>query len=439
MRTGVNVAIAFVLLVPGVVSPAAAEGRPPQSMSLFGTPPAGSAPGGQIPGMRPETVGAVAYVSLSAQANSGLRGAAGSQRIEIALPGGGSVTCTMRSETRPGGMLLLTGVSSDGGPSGRCNLVVDRGQITGEIDVASGRYQIVPMGAGSAHAVVEVRTEEFPNEVEPQIPPDEPRQERPVAPNAAPQNVQGCDVRPRPGQQPKAFGPVRVMIVYTRAAKADTANIRAEIELIMNQTREAFSLQNTGGNFSVAVELAHVQEVAYQETNLSEDLRHLSDPQDPIFRAIHAMRDRFRADVVHMLIKKQSNEGCGVGWLNLPMRADLAFSLSDRQCALGQFSATHEIAHTLGLAHDRFVVPEEKQRPGDFNFGFVSVDKGFRTIMSYPDECTQAKKRCPRVLYFSSPNIQLNGVNIGRPLWDPDAAYNLEQLCRNAPLATRFR
>ena len=232
MRTGVSVptAVAVVFVSVSAVPPAVAQGqRPPQSMSLFGAAPAGGA-GGQIPGMRPETVGAVAYVSLSQQATSGLRGAADApHRIEIALPSGGSVTCAVRPQTRPGGRLLLTGTPAEGGAGGRCNLVVDRGQITGEIDVASGRYRIVPTGGGTAHAVVEVRTEEFPNEVEPQIPADEPRQERTVAPNVVPQNVPACDVKPRPGQRPKSFGPVRVMIVYTQAAKAETADRKSVV------------------------------------------------------------------------------------------------------------------------------------------------------------------------------------------------------------------
>src|SRR5215475_13753274 len=96
-----------------------------------------------------------------------------------------------------------------------------------------------------------------------------------------------------------------MMMVYTPAARAGTANIRAEIELIMNQVREAFSLEHTGGNFSIAVELAHVQEINYTEIDLGEDLHRLTDPRDPVFRTVHALRDRHRADVVHLLRKKE--------------------------------------------------------------------------------------------------------------------------------------
>jgi len=426
----------LVLAVILGASGASAQQRPPQArppQSLFGAATSAN-PGGAILGMRPETVGAVARVSLAPNAASSLRALSRApQQMQIALPGGNSVTCPLRSQSRPGGMVLMRGVPVGGDAGDRCNLVVANGQVTGEIDVASGRYQVVPL-RGAEHAVVELRTDAFPNEADAEVPSEERRQE-----GRAPQNAPLCDVKPRPGQQPKSFGPIRIMFVYTTAAKAETANIRAEIELIMNQTREAFSLEKTGGNFSVAVELAHVQEVNYTEAGQGADLRRLTDPQDPIFRGIHGLRNQFRADVVHMLIKKQPNEGCGIGWLNLSMRPQNAFSLSDRQCALAQFSALHEIAHTLGFAHDRYVIPPEKMEPGDFNFGFVSVEQGFRTVMSYQDQCLDAKKRCPRILQFSSPNIQYKGVTIGRPLSAPDAAYNLEQLCRTAPIATRFR
>ena len=61
--------------------------------------------------MRPETIGDVAYFSLSVDAPNKLRGLTSSQQqqVEIALPGGGSVTCTLRSQAQPGGIMLLIG------------------------------------------------------------------------------------------------------------------------------------------------------------------------------------------------------------------------------------------------------------------------------------------------------------------------------------------
>jgi hypothetical protein len=168
--------ILLVLTTASGVSTAMAQGRSQErsqersavAMSLFGAAPI-DAPRGEIRGMRPETVGEVAYFSLSVDAPSKLRGLTSSsqQQVEIALPGGSSVTCTLRSEPRPNGVLLLTGAPDGGTPQERCNLVVDNGQVTGELELETGRYRIQPTGNGSAHVVVEIKTAAFPNESEP--------------------------------------------------------------------------------------------------------------------------------------------------------------------------------------------------------------------------------------------------------------------------------
>src|SRR5262245_59608264 len=164
--------VLLVLTAASSVSAAMAQGRSQErstlAMSLFGAAPV-DAPKGEIRGMRPETIGEVAYFSLSVDAPNKLRGLTSSQQQqdEIALPGGSSVTCTLRSERRPNGVVLLTGGPDGGTPEERCNLVVDNGQVTGEVELASGRYRIQPMGNGSAHVVVEVKTAAFPNESEP--------------------------------------------------------------------------------------------------------------------------------------------------------------------------------------------------------------------------------------------------------------------------------
>jgi hypothetical protein len=157
--------ILLLLTTAGGVSEAMAQGK--STMSLFGAA-AVEAPQGEIRGMRPETVGEVAYFTLAADAQSKLRGLTGAaHQVEIALPGGNAVTCMLRSQARPDGMLLLTGAPEGGAPGERCNLVVDNGQVTGELELESARYRIQPLGNGSAHAVVEVKTAALPSENEP--------------------------------------------------------------------------------------------------------------------------------------------------------------------------------------------------------------------------------------------------------------------------------
>src|SRR5262245_27498637 len=130
----------FLLLLAAASGMGEAMAQGP-TMSLFGAAPI-DPPQGEVRGMRPETVGEVAYFSLSVDAQSRLRGLTSStlQQVRIALPGGNSVTCTLRPQAQPGGIVLLTGAPDGGTPGERCNLVVDNGRVIGELDLQSGRY-----------------------------------------------------------------------------------------------------------------------------------------------------------------------------------------------------------------------------------------------------------------------------------------------------------
>jgi len=425
--------VALALIVAGSATEASAQRKSPTTTRLFGGA-SGETPSSETLGMRPGTAGAIARFQLALGTTSNLRSRTASpRRLQIALPDGNSVTCLLRPVSRPQNMVVLAGVPTGGRDGERCNLVVENGQVTGELDLESGRYRIQPIGSGATHAVVEIKTENLPDELEPRRP-SEPTPQRAAA-DAAP-----CDVKPAPGQQPKTFGPIRIMFLYTKAVAAGAPNIRADIELIMQQLRTGFSTTRLGGNFSVTTELAHAQEINYDEAeSMEKDLDRLSNPRDAVFRPFHALRDTHKADIVHLLIKAKPNNGCGVGWLNLALRPEHALSVSDYQCAMQNLSAVHEIGHNMGMAHDRFVEKDAKPGPDQFNFGFVAMERGTRSLMSYNNQCSEQKKNCTRLLQLSSPNVKVGGIAYGNPTTHPQAAYNVEVLCRNAPIAAKFR
>ena len=108
-------------------------------------------------GLLPDAVGAIEVFSLSVEAGSGLRsGGPGSQRLRIALPDGGDVTCEVTRTAPVNGVEVIEGTVA-GNPLDRCALFVKDGEVTGDIAVGSERFRVVPL-AGNAHAVVEVRT-----------------------------------------------------------------------------------------------------------------------------------------------------------------------------------------------------------------------------------------------------------------------------------------
>src|SRR5438045_8527154 len=120
-------------------------------------------------------------------------------------------------------MGVLGGAPVNGGESESCNLVVQNGRVTGELDLESGHYRIQPIGASATHAVVEIKTENLPDELAPKVP-NEPMPQRAAADTAM------CDVKPADGQQPKTIGPIRIMFLYTKAVAAGTPNIAGDLE-----------------------------------------------------------------------------------------------------------------------------------------------------------------------------------------------------------------
>jgi hypothetical protein len=427
------------LLLAGLGTEALAQGRQARTIDLFAREPARARGGPQeLPGMRPEAVGAVAYFAISPEANSSLRAARrGTLRLRIALPKGRPVVCTFAAEEGKDG--VMSGRIEGSGTGDRCDVVFEGGQVTGDIDIASGRYRIVPVGQGDVHAVVEIRSEAFPNESDSPIPPDRPPAD---AQPRMQRDSRFCDVKPSAVQRPPVLGPVRVMILYTPAARGQSANIQADVRLLMAQLKEATSLTRTGGNFFVAVELAYAQEVNYIEAaKMKIDLDRLTDTRDPVFGPIHDLRDRYKADLVHLLIKSRPGDSCGIGWLNPQVAtgdARYGFSVSDRECAINNYSFSHELGHNFGMNHDRGVVNNASQ--DQFNFGYVSFAQGTRSLMAYNDACASQNKNCRRLLYYSSPLVRVNGVVFGRSAMHPEGgAYNIEILCRAAPIVANFR
>jgi hypothetical protein len=105
----------------------------------------------------PGSVGAVEVFNLNLDAGSGLRsGGPDRQRLRIALPDGGAVTCDVARAPSVNGVEVIEGTVA-GSDGDRCALFVRDGTVSGDIAIGSERYRVVPI-AGGSHAVVEVRT-----------------------------------------------------------------------------------------------------------------------------------------------------------------------------------------------------------------------------------------------------------------------------------------
>jgi peptidyl-Asp metalloendopeptidase len=174
------------------------------------------------------------------------------------------------------------------------------------------------------------------------------------------------------------------------------------------------------------------------------DLNRLTERNDPVLGGVHGLRDSYKADLVGLIVEGRDRIPAGVHGLcgyaspqGLPLAKDRAFSAVERECIetapMGNlFNLAHETGHSMGLAHNHEVNAPGALKAFPYSVGFT-VPGEFRTIMGYvfDEPCN-----CPKIQYFSTPNV----VNQqGRPMGIPDfvdAARSLNETVAMEAAAT---
>ena len=210
---------------------------------------------------------------------------------------------------------------------------------------------------------------------------------------------------------------IDVAVVYTPAARdaaGGIAAIEAEIDLMVAATNQAY--EASGVHHRVA--LVERSEVSYAETGDSAvDLYRLWHPSDGHMDAVHALRDRVGADLVHLVVGESDVSG----------RAYLpgAFSLGKRCCF------AHELGHNMGLRHERYKDVVLTSHPAYGHVNQRAFEPGappsscWATIMAYGTQCTDEGLRVIGVPRFSNPRQQHEGEPLGVP-WTANASAGLD-------------
>jgi hypothetical protein len=203
---------------------------------------------------------------------------------------------------------------------------------------------------------------------------------------------------------------IAVLVLYTEAAKngaGGASAMKAEIDLAISHANAATA--NSLINMKFA--LVHHTQVSYDETNayMSDALMGLIYQNDGIMDSVHNIRQQYGADVV-VLLANDLQGGSGISALmqNLDHAfRQYAFSVVKRQ-AISGYTFHHEIGHNMGCEHDR--ANAEGGGIYSYSYGYQDPSYDFRTIMAY--SCVQ---NCPRINYFSNPNVNYNGEPTGIP------------------------
>ena len=214
---------------------------------------------------------------------------------------------------------------------------------------------------------------------------------------------------------------IRVLVMYTQAAKNQVSNIVNTAQLGVDLMNQAFdvSLVNSSS------ELVYAGQTSYTEANdIVTDLYRFRNNNDNFMDEVHTLRNEYAADVC--ILFTVDPDYCGIAFLNAD--PSLAFGVVDVRC-VGNATFAHEVGHMFGCRHDTYVDPSTQPYP--YGHGYVHLSSNpnqrFATIMAYNSQCANAGYNCPRLLAWSNPNLTYNGIPIGNATYADNARLNNER------------
>ncbi len=344
------------------------------------------------------------------------------------------------------GDLVWQGRPADG-REGQVHLVVSRGRVTGSVSAAGAMYEIHPDKNGNS-VVDQIDPRGFPK-VGPHPTRDPSAGDKPTTRASsweAPADGPGIV------GDPGAMTTVTLVVAYTQMAGAQSADIVSEINLAVAQANTAYA--SSGVN--VTLQLVGIVAASYDEGAKSAAAV-IADARAGLngtgeLAELRGARLAHGADLVALVVKNYAAfQACGIGYMLLnPAVSDAPYAVSAMMrgsCIASNQTMAHELGHNMGLAHDRYAARKYNEGPWrgsppqdrDY-FGYVDVNAGELTVMSYFDACSDARTSCWRSTRFSNPDRAFgNGSPSGVALGRPDPANNARVLNANKDIVARWR
>jgi hypothetical protein len=340
------------------------------------------------------------------------------------------VTGTFRQtgvERAFGGRVVWVGAEEFG--RGSATLVTFGGQVTAQIVLDGRTFRIDPI-SGALHQVSEISLDALPA--------DAPHQSVPRMAGKATTADRAAALRTR------TRSIVEVLVAYTARAETASANILNDVNLAVSLTNQAFSNSGVGVRIRLrGTMLAKgYDELSRSYTAALYDLTGMSgDESTSAGRAalapVRQRRDEIGADLVVLL--REGTEYCGQAWvIEQPSRSysQYGYAQVSRVC-VPRYVMAHELAHLMGLRHDRYV--EDTAPASVYNYGFVHLRTLARDIMSYPNLCSDRSLDCTVVNMFSNPRKYIDGARFGIAAGRPGAADGARRLNETRSAVADYR
>lgn len=195
---------------------------------------------------------------------------------------------------------------------------------------------------------------------------------------------------------------IRVLVLYTLNAKSSVSNIKNTILTAVALTNQSF----LNSQIDYQIELVYAGQTNYTEAGFTTDLSRFGNANDGYMDEVFALRNKYSADICVLLINDYNYCGLATG---IGVAAENAFCAVSTYstCATTNYSFGHEIGHLLGCRHDPYV--DSNTSPFAYGHGYVHPSNTWRTIMAYSNACGS----CPRLQYWSNPNVFYYGVPMG--------------------------